>query len=206
MVSGRWLSLALAIGLIFAHATALTSLGLAQATWNARPARAIAGSVLAYLMMTVGWSVFVSALGGPSIPYGPGGPYLPRQRRVWEPLSLANPFVGVSLANPFVGVSRATADVGNFHVMDHVAHGFWDDPRHAGFDHAPGWPLFWIGSHLAVAAVLLAATLKTFDHHLGRIPGRRDGSAAPRHGMPDGQARLATGTARLHPPWKGKGS
>jgi hypothetical protein len=139
--------------------------------------------------MTIGWSVFLAALDDPR-PYGPGTRSRPGQRWGWDTLALAN---------PFVGVSWATADVGSLHIMDRSPHGSWDDPRDAGFDRAPGWPLFWIGFHLAVAASLLAAILMTFDRHLGRIPERRDGPAAPRQGMPDAKAHRAPRPNGPHP-------
>jgi hypothetical protein len=76
----------------------------------------------------------------------------------------------LSLANPFFGVSWATRDAGKLPYASSQEPAFWGNPRYLGFDRAPGWPLLCIGVHLAIAAALMAATVRSFDRCLGRVP------------------------------------
>lgn len=52
-----WLAFPLIVGLILAFGAALTSLGLALATWIPRQTRATGLTVTAYLLVTVGWPI-----------------------------------------------------------------------------------------------------------------------------------------------------
>ena len=54
LVTGRWIGVLLVIGLIFAPAAAFTSLGLAVATWVARPGRAVAAVLSIYATIVIG--------------------------------------------------------------------------------------------------------------------------------------------------------
>ena len=58
---GRWVAVPLVVGLLLSFGAALTSLGLALATWIPRQGRVMALTVTAYVLVTVGWT-FVSAL------------------------------------------------------------------------------------------------------------------------------------------------
>jgi ABC-type transport system involved in multi-copper enzyme maturation permease subunit len=60
LLSGHWSGLGLLIGMIFAPAAALTSLGLALATWLPRAGRAVVASLLAYVLSTAGGSILVA--------------------------------------------------------------------------------------------------------------------------------------------------
>jgi ABC-type transport system involved in multi-copper enzyme maturation permease subunit len=59
---GHWPGVALVTGLVVAYGAALTSLGLALATWVPRLGRAIALCVAAHVGVTVGWAVFTLLL------------------------------------------------------------------------------------------------------------------------------------------------
>jgi ABC-type transport system involved in multi-copper enzyme maturation permease subunit len=62
-----WPGVLLVPGLALAYGTAITSFGLALATWISRPGRAIAVSVSAYVLVTVGWVFVIFALGGRTV-------------------------------------------------------------------------------------------------------------------------------------------
>jgi ABC-type transport system involved in multi-copper enzyme maturation permease subunit len=70
---GRWAGVPLAAGLTLAYGAALTSLGLALATWVSRLGRAVALTAGAYVVVTAGWFflVIVATRNTPG-PLGPG--------------------------------------------------------------------------------------------------------------------------------------
>jgi len=70
---GHWSAVVLVVGLVVAYGAALTSLGLALATWVPRLSRAVGLCVAAHVGVTVGWVVFVALLtpGAPGLT-GPG--------------------------------------------------------------------------------------------------------------------------------------
>jgi ABC-type transport system involved in multi-copper enzyme maturation permease subunit len=151
MVTGSWSHLVLLIGLIFAPAAVITSLGLALATLIPRTGRAVAVSVLAYVMMTAGWSTLLIVLSPP-----------------WRPAAVSNrvdPGGVLQLLNPYYGVSRVTQAAG--------ASGLWSGWMYSWIDVDFIWALLTIGIHLAIAAVWLTATLLSFDRCVGRVPERR---------------------------------
>jgi hypothetical protein len=55
--------------IVLVHGAALTSLGLALATWVPRQGRAVGFCVAAYLMVSVGWIILIAAL-SPRAPNG----------------------------------------------------------------------------------------------------------------------------------------
>jgi ABC-type transport system involved in multi-copper enzyme maturation permease subunit len=57
-----WLCVPLMVGLVLCYGAAVTSFGLACATWIRRPGRAIAVSVIAYALVTVGWIAILAAV------------------------------------------------------------------------------------------------------------------------------------------------
>lgn len=59
---GHWSGVALVTGLVVAYGAALTSLGLALATWVPRLGRAVGLCVAAHVGVTVGWAVFAFLL------------------------------------------------------------------------------------------------------------------------------------------------
>jgi ABC-type transport system involved in multi-copper enzyme maturation permease subunit len=58
-----WIGLAALVGLILAYGAAVTSLGLALATWLARPSRAVALNVVIYVLVAAGWVLMLLSLG-----------------------------------------------------------------------------------------------------------------------------------------------
>lgn len=60
--STLWMAFYLLIGLILAYGAALTSLGLALATWIARPGRVMSVAIGIHLLVTVGWIFLIMAL------------------------------------------------------------------------------------------------------------------------------------------------
>jgi ABC-type transport system involved in multi-copper enzyme maturation permease subunit len=69
---GRALELFILVPLILAYGAALTSLGLALATWVPRLGRAVAYSVIGYVLVTVAWPFAVVALFSHDDVFGPG--------------------------------------------------------------------------------------------------------------------------------------
>ena len=63
MVSGGGDGLILMIGLILAYAAAITSFGLALATWIKRLGRVVVINVVAYVLIAVGWPLIVAVIG-----------------------------------------------------------------------------------------------------------------------------------------------
>ncbi len=144
MVSDGGVGLILMIGLILAYAAAITSIGLALATWVSRLGRVIAISVMSYVLIAAGWPLVLQVL-----------PFLPTFRmNAWEWREALD---GLSLASPFAGIYATTewASTVSLGAFDHSAR-------------SPFWPLFWIGVYSAIAYTLVFATLRTFDRCMGR--------------------------------------
>jgi hypothetical protein len=90
----RWIGVALVAGTILAHGAAVTSLGIALATWVSRIDRALILSATASVFMTVGWIPLVLLLfQGGALSLG---------------LGMGSPFLGVAL--PTSEMPRATAE------------------------------------------------------------------------------------------------
>jgi ABC-type transport system involved in multi-copper enzyme maturation permease subunit len=62
--SGRWLAVGLLAGYVLCAGAAITSLGLAMATWCSRPGRALAATVGIFISITAGWVFLEIALSG----------------------------------------------------------------------------------------------------------------------------------------------
>jgi ABC-type transport system involved in multi-copper enzyme maturation permease subunit len=86
--TGHWVGPLLIVGLILAYGAALTSLGLAVATWVSRVGRALAVCVTAYVLVTVGSIPMAMLLARDSI--GPG-------------LAAASPFWGTGYFSAMIG-------------------------------------------------------------------------------------------------------
>jgi ABC-type Na+ efflux pump permease subunit len=82
---GHWPMVWLVLGLVVAYGAALTSLGLALATWVPRPGRAAGYGAAAHVAITVGWVLCVAAL-------SPRAPGLSGPAR-----AALSPFMGVML-------------------------------------------------------------------------------------------------------------
>ena len=91
MVSDGGVGLILMIGMILAYAAAITSAGLALATWVPRLGRVVSISVLGYVLITVGWPLLLQVLA--TLPAFRTAPWEPPPE--WHGLSLASPFLGI---------------------------------------------------------------------------------------------------------------
>jgi ABC-type transport system involved in multi-copper enzyme maturation permease subunit len=84
----RWIGVALVAGTVLAHGAAVTSLGLALATWVARIDRALILSATASVLMTVGW--------------------IPLVALVFQGGALT---LGLAMGSPFLGVALVTSEM-----------------------------------------------------------------------------------------------
>ncbi|MGP0067706.1 MAG: ABC transporter permease subunit [Isosphaeraceae bacterium] len=155
MITDGVIGLVLMIGLILAYAAAITSLGLAVATWVPRLGRVITVSVMAYVLVTVGWPVLLQVL--PALPAIRAIPF--HQRPNWD---------GLCLASPFFGTYATTEWAARWSYSPYSYSPWGSGPPLAHDD--PSWPLIWIGAYSATALLLASATLRTFDRCLGRVP------------------------------------
>jgi ABC-type transport system involved in multi-copper enzyme maturation permease subunit len=155
MITDGGLGLVLMIGLILAYAAAITSLGLAVATWIPRLGRVITVSVLAYVLIAIGWPLLLQML--PSLPPFRMIPFYEQPN--WDGLSLASPFFGTYATTEWA--SRWS--YGSFNYTP------WGSGPPLAHDD-PTWPLIWIVAYSATALILTFATLRTFDRCLGRVP------------------------------------
>jgi len=80
--TGRWFSVAYILAVVFTYGAAVTSLGLALATWIKRLGRATATSAAVYALVTVGWLATVA------LAFSSGG------HETFEALGSASPFFG----------------------------------------------------------------------------------------------------------------
>jgi ABC-type transport system involved in multi-copper enzyme maturation permease subunit len=167
MISDGGIGVILMIGLILAYAAAITSIGLALATWIPRLGRVIGATVLIYVLVAVGWPLLLDIL-----------PFLPAYRALPLTATIA-PYEGGSwdldgllVASPFFGVYATTEWAARLAIPSYSP---WSS--RAPLAH-PFWPLFWIAFYSAVALVLNLATRRTFDRCLGRMPQRAEASDA----------------------------
>jgi hypothetical protein len=95
---GHGEAVGLVVGLVVAYGAALTSLGLALATWVPRLGRAVGLCVAAHVGVTVGWVVFAVIMtpGAPGMT-GPG-------------LASFSPFLGVMLPSIEMQMKRSIPD------------------------------------------------------------------------------------------------
>ncbi len=152
---GYWSYYGLLLLQVLAYGAAITSLGLAVATWVVRVGRAIALCVSIYVVVTVMWPILLLVIMG-----NDGG-------------SVIVPFL---MGDPPFGMMIGTIPVaaGELHVSPGISR--WD---------MFFWTTIWILVHAGVSSLLYRATLATFDRCLGRIPedgvrppGRRSGRSA----------------------------
>jgi ABC-type transport system involved in multi-copper enzyme maturation permease subunit len=156
MVTDGFIGLILMIGLILAYAAAITSLGLAAATWIPRIGRVITVSVMAYVLAAVVWPLVLRVL--PALPVYRTTPF-PEQPN-WD---------GLCLASPFFGIYATTEWASRLSGSYNFSWGAGPPPAHNN----PSWPLIWIVAYSAIALILALATLRTFDRCLGRISESR---------------------------------
>ncbi len=139
MVSENWLAPLLMLGLILAYAAAITSLGMALATWVPRLGRAVAWSVTIYAIAVIGPVAVVISLANRSL--------------------LSSPNARVILAaSPYFGVLETTELAGRLTFQS------GHDLRFLSVY----IPLY-IGALAVFSLVLMRATLATFDRRMGRV-------------------------------------
>jgi len=165
MITDGGIGLVLMIGLILSYAAAITSLGLAVATWVPRLSRVITISVMAYVLVAVGWPLLLRLL--PSLPVFRTAPWEPN----WDGLGFASPFFGIYATTEWA--SRWS------YASLNTYSGLGSGPPLAHGD--PSWPLIWIVVYSAIALILALATLRTFDRCLGRVPESRSLLRDPDH-------------------------
>jgi ABC-type transport system involved in multi-copper enzyme maturation permease subunit len=168
MITDGGIGLVLMIGLILAYSAAITSLGLAAATWIPRLGRVITVSVLAYVLIAVGWPIALWVM--PGLPAFQSTPY-PMMQPTWDGLSLASPFFGIYAATEWA--TRWSYGSGGYYLNGPGSSLAHDDPS---------WPLIWIGVYSAIAWILALATLRTFDRCLGRVTESRAAGASGKSG------------------------
>ncbi len=156
MITDGGIGLVLMIGLLLAYSAAITSLGLALATWIPRLGRVITGSVLTYVLVALGWPLALQVL-----------PDLPG----FQPISyqMQPTCDGLTLASPYYGTYATTEWAARWSHGSDFAFGF--RPTLAHYD--PSWPLIWIAVYSAIAWILALATVRSFDRCMGRVPESR---------------------------------
>jgi ABC-type transport system involved in multi-copper enzyme maturation permease subunit len=139
---GEFLGVWVMAGLILAYGAAITSLGLALATWISRFGRAIGSCVGIYVMVAVGWPIMVMIL----------GPHSPSQR--WDE--------GLAVASPFFGPGQITAE-----MMWRNRGNDFDILRWGG-----GWIAVYLIGALCLYLVTLALFNKNMGRITKNRPGR----------------------------------
>jgi ABC-type transport system involved in multi-copper enzyme maturation permease subunit len=158
MVADGWIGLLLMIGLILAYAAAITSLGLAMATWIPRLGRVVTASVMVYVLVAVGWPIVMQVL--PNLPAFRTAPF--HQQPDWDGLSFASPFFGIYATTEWAARPW-------FVSYNYLGLGSGRPLAREGAT----WPLIWMGVYSAIALILAFATLRTFDRCVGRVPESR---------------------------------
>jgi ABC-type transport system involved in multi-copper enzyme maturation permease subunit len=137
---GSWAAYLALLGLLLSCCAAITSLGLAAATWVDRPGRAVALCVAVYVLVVIGWPVAVLLL-------------LPRgSDSLIFTLMMGNPPFGVAM----MCVATAAPTLR------------WDGGM--SFAELIGGALLWMAIYAGAAVFLNWITHSTFDDRLGRIP------------------------------------
>jgi ABC-type Na+ efflux pump permease subunit len=131
---GSWLSYLWLLLSVVAYVAAITSLGLAMATWVGRLGRAVALCVTIYVAFSIAWPFLIASLCRPD--------------NVGHSLIIGSPAVGAGVITNMIWLR------------------FQQNWREAVLIAAPTWVLIYVGA----AWALFAATRRTFDRCLGRMP------------------------------------
>jgi ABC-type transport system involved in multi-copper enzyme maturation permease subunit len=178
----------LPIAWILAHGAFLTSLGLALATWTARPARAITLSVVYYLAITIGSLFLVEIFIAPALmdyayrSVATIDNSTPVGQRAWqqawkearERVAWINR--GLICVSPMAGPVQSAQE---------LVHGFSGPMRKRFWAVQAGL----IGVLLGSAAILVGLTIATFDRCIGRM---REGPSRQGPSPGAGPRRMAT--------------
>jgi ABC-type transport system involved in multi-copper enzyme maturation permease subunit len=136
--SGRIFAYVALLGLIAAYGAAITSLGLALATWVSRLGRAVALCVAGYVVFSIGWLILIFVLFLGDRP----------DENFILPAVMGSPLYGTAFATMVVAPDS--------HIGPAGPQAVWLGT------------LFWIVVHGVAAAGLFAITVATFDRCLGR--------------------------------------
>jgi ABC-type transport system involved in multi-copper enzyme maturation permease subunit len=137
---GYWSCYLLLLMLVLAYGAAITSLGLAAATWVGRVGRAIALCVSTVVVLSIGWPILLLVIMSNAAD------------SAMVPLLMGDPPFGMLLCTEPVAAGDPQVAPGIFRG-DIVV-----------------WTLLWIVVHAGLAGLLYLATVATFDRCLGRIP------------------------------------
>ncbi|WZP00574.1 ABC transporter permease subunit [Isosphaeraceae bacterium EP7] len=152
--SGHFWGVAPVVALILAYAAAITSLGLALATWMPRLSQAVGTTVGLYTMMCLGWIPLTVVLIIPLAHFIFGG----NVGGIVNGVQAGSPLMGVGLYSSLLAGHRPAYELGA----------------------QTAWMVFWILAYSGIALALLLATMKTFNRCLGRVndpsPGDRSSS------------------------------
>jgi ABC-type transport system involved in multi-copper enzyme maturation permease subunit len=137
--TGRVIAFIGLLVLISAYGAAITSLGLALATWVSRLGRAVALTVAAYVGFSIGWVIFIFLL---ALPGRASDHFI-------VPSVMGSPLYGTAFATMVLEADPRFMPGGEGAV--------WLGT------------FFWISIHVGIAVALFAATVATFDRCLGRV-------------------------------------
>jgi ABC-type transport system involved in multi-copper enzyme maturation permease subunit len=126
----RWPGAALMVLFVLASGAAITSLGLALATWISRLGRAVGVTVTLYVLVAVGW-LFLAMM-------------IPASGPMEE---------GLMMGSPFFWAGEMSFE--------------WCDRRAS--PKLVGWAIVWTLAYASAGALVLVATLATFNRCLGRV-------------------------------------
>jgi ABC-type transport system involved in multi-copper enzyme maturation permease subunit len=156
LAGGQWLVYVMLPAVVLAYGAAITSVGLAVATWVRRPGRAVAVCVAAYVILVVGLPILLVLL-------------MPDANDPFEfGMILGDPPCGALILTAILTVSGGLPLAGGarFTATEAIL-----------------WALIWIVAYIGAAMLLFGATVATSDGRLGRIPddGVRPPSRRPGH-------------------------
>lgn len=96
--TGRFLAIPIFMGLIISYGAAITSLGLAMATWFSRVGRAAGSTTGAYVFMCVAWPILAILL------------FSSGDRKFGVGVATGSPFVGIGVYSALIGESSPSDD------------------------------------------------------------------------------------------------
>jgi hypothetical protein len=170
----------LVVGEMLAYGAAITGMGLALATWTHRLSRAIAINVVLFVLIAIGWPLFIEFV-------------------VWLPLARWLTLQGVRdaswLQDGLMVISPFWAPIGTLGWLQ----------EHRGGLAGKFWLVAtaWCALAWAFAAAMFCATLRTFDRCLVRMPEAsvlEDGDHAVRFDVPEsGDSQLVPSSASASP-------
>jgi ABC-type transport system involved in multi-copper enzyme maturation permease subunit len=180
--------------LVIAQGAAITSLGLALATWLPKPGRAVTWTVTALVAATVGWPIIgIMLMEGMTwavwalVSLTLGRPFVNALMMI-GPNGYEIPQMVVVLGSPFYNIAMPTI------LLE----------RTAGFQRGmelgiPIATIFWTVGYFTIALLLYLATLLSFDYCMGRTPERPGGET------PDPEFDTDTGKPVVDPDWEPTG-